>query len=392
MSYHLKFDEPARAGWRRIVHEQIAAASKLLRSGKDIDVAIHETRKAMKRVRALLKLMRPGLSPSDYKRENKRYGDIARELSVLRDKAVIAKTAEMLAAQSMGKSRLAALMIADGVGQETSAHGGVDVGERVASTVAALERAASAVDKLKLKSKSFAVVRRGLARSYDAGVTGMHKAYQRGEDEDFHEWRKAVQAHWRHMALISRAWPEHFAARVALAKDMSELLGTDHDLYVLIGTADSLNATGAEAAALDGLIRSAKARQHEIRDELKVKGATLFAEDVASFVGRMEAYWEAAKTAHASQGQRVARLTASSDDLSKPGKPARPRRSTKNAKPSQKNEKAVSDDKSSRQGGGLAAARKDAKGKAGANGKGTQRSSVNNMHKQSRGQSGTAKS
>ena len=317
MSYQLNLDEHATAGWRRIVHEQIAEAIALLQSGNNVDVAVHETRKAMKRVRALLKLLRPGLSKSDYRRENKRYGDIARELSTLRDKAVLAKTASTLATQTIGKSRAAALMLAEasgkGVGDPTQS----DVAERVANTIAALERARDVVDKLKLKSKSFAVVRRGLERSYDAGVTCMDRAYGRGEDEDFHEWRKAVQAHWRHMALISRAWPEHFAARVALAKEMSELLGTDHDLYVLIETAESHDASGAEAAGFDGLIRAAKARQNQIRGELKLKGATLFAENASRFVKRVEAYWEAEKNARALQRRRSRKVSAGQPEAGK---------------------------------------------------------------------------
>ena len=51
MSYRLKFDERVDKLWRRIVHEQIDTALALLAEGKNVPVAVHETRKSMKRVR-----------------------------------------------------------------------------------------------------------------------------------------------------------------------------------------------------------------------------------------------------------------------------------------------------------------------------------------------------
>ena len=313
MSYRLKFDEPVDKGWRRIVHEQIATAIELLSSGTDPATAIHETRKGMKRIRALLKLLRSGLSQDDYKRENERYAGIARLLSDARDAAVLIATATELSKSTAGKPRATALALAEEArhsaqarqtGPRASQSGAKD---SVAQAIAALKKAAKAVDKLELEQRSFSVVRRGVAKSYRAGRRAMQRAYETGEDEEFHEWRKHVQAHWRHMGLLSRAWPDLFAARMQLAKEMSDLLGADHDLYVLIGRARQRRQH--DAAGVDGLIKAAKARQGEIRDELNAKGAALFAEETDEFVVRMEAYWVAAKASRrqaraAEQAQR----------------------------------------------------------------------------------------
>lgn len=299
MSYRLKFDEPVDKGWRRIVHEQIAAAIELLSSGADPATAIHETRKGMKRIRALLKLLRSGLSEADYKRENARYAGISRLLSDARDAAVLIATATELSKSTAGKPRAAALALAEEARHNAQSRPhkprvrGGSSHDAVVQAIAALKKAAKAVDKLELEQRSFSVVRRGVAKSYRAGRRAMQRAYETGEDEEFHEWRKHVQAHWRHMGLLSRAWPDLFAARMQLAKEMSDLLGADHDLYVLIGQARQRRRV--DAAGVDGLIKAAQARQGEIRAELNAKGAALFAEETDEFVARMEAYWAAAK-------------------------------------------------------------------------------------------------
>ncbi len=324
MSYRLKFDEPVHKGWRRIVGEQIEAALALLETGSDVDAAIHETRKSMKRVRALLKLLRPGLSPADYKREKKRYADIGRLLSGVRDRAVLAATATALSQQTTGKARAAAQVLAKQAGsaaaagdageRELDAAGGTDAADagikavlldaaahdtsdQVKEAIAALKQAAKSLKKLGLKSRGFDVVRAGLGKTYRAARGDMKLAYKSGVDEHFHEWRKSVQAHWRHMLLMERAWPDVFAARAQLAKEMSDLLGEDHDLYVLIQTLHAHAGTGAAAAGRDALIRAARVRQDEIRRELAAKGQALFAEPANRFVSRVDDYWTAARAA-----------------------------------------------------------------------------------------------
>lgn len=324
MSYRLKFDEPVHKGWRRIVGEQIEAALALLETGSDVDAAIHETRKSMKRVRALLKLLRPGLSPADYKREKKRYADIGRLLSGVRDRAVLAATATALSQQTTGKARAAAQVLAKQAGsaaaagdageRELDAAGGADAADagikavlldaaahdtsdQVKAAIAALKQAAKSLKKLGLKSRGFDVVRAGLGKTYRAARGDMKLAYKSGVDEHFHEWRKSVQAHWRHMLLMERAWPDVFAARAQLAKEMSDLLGEDHDLYVLIQTLHAHAGTGAAAAGRDALIRAARVRQDEIRRELAAKGQALFAEPANRFVSRVDDYWTAARAA-----------------------------------------------------------------------------------------------
>lgn len=353
MSYRLKFDEPVHKGWRRIVGEQIETALEMLRSGEDVDKAIHETRKSMKRVRALLKLLRPGLSTRDFKRENKRFADIARLLSGVRDQAVLAATAAALSERTTGKARVAACSLAEEArtrSQGTAQAQGADEAQghelaaatvstslavavahdkaqRVRAAIAALEQAAKSLKKLKLKSRSFDVVRDGLERTYRDARRDMKLAYKSDIDEHFHEWRKSVQAHWRHMLLIDRAWPDVFTARADLAKEMSELLGEDHDLYVLIQTLAARSGDGAEAAGHDALGRAARVRQAEIRAELAAKGKALFAEPAARFVARVDRYWTAARAARKAARKSV----AVSKERARTGGAEQPSSSTKKA-------------------------------------------------------------
>ena len=97
-AFKLKKKESARDGIRRVAHERIEHASRLLRDeGADPAEAVHEARKDMKKLRSALKLVRPVLGEKAYRRENERFRDVARALSDVRDAQVRAETVEGLA-------------------------------------------------------------------------------------------------------------------------------------------------------------------------------------------------------------------------------------------------------------------------------------------------------
>src|SRR6185369_13889932 len=74
----------------------------LVESGK-IDARVHAARKALKRARAALRLMRPALASEVYERENRALRDAARCLSPLRDARSL-----VVAAALLDRSRLKA--------------------------------------------------------------------------------------------------------------------------------------------------------------------------------------------------------------------------------------------------------------------------------------------
>src|SRR5262249_59732979 len=80
MSFQLRPGEPLRKTTRRIVRKQIDAALEELTGANKgpRDEAVHEARKSLKRVRAVLRLVRPVIGEKAYRRENTCFRDAAR--------------------------------------------------------------------------------------------------------------------------------------------------------------------------------------------------------------------------------------------------------------------------------------------------------------------------
>src|SRR3569833_487705 len=92
----LNRDETGTHGARRIVRHQIADALSYLDAKKIGDEQVHCARKVLKKARATLRLLRPALGDSLYRRENTVLRDVARPLSSVRDGKVLCDTLEKI--------------------------------------------------------------------------------------------------------------------------------------------------------------------------------------------------------------------------------------------------------------------------------------------------------
>src|SRR5205809_576215 len=97
MSYRLIADESVEKGIRRIVGEELESAISQLRREDDslCGEGIHEARKSIKKVRAAIHLLMPGLGSAGL-RDNQALRDIGWALSGLRDAAAQVETVEVL--------------------------------------------------------------------------------------------------------------------------------------------------------------------------------------------------------------------------------------------------------------------------------------------------------
>ena len=97
-AYRLKEDEPLPDGIARVARGRIDHAIDELRGKTDSTPveAVHEARKDMKKLRALLRLARGELGRQTYDRENACFRDAARELAGQRDADVMLETLDRL--------------------------------------------------------------------------------------------------------------------------------------------------------------------------------------------------------------------------------------------------------------------------------------------------------
>lgn len=293
MTYRLKPGRPVAESVRRIgAQETSGILARFAEKASEGD-AVHESRKAIKRLRALLTLIRPAIAADEYRSLQEQLKTVARSVSGLRDAQVMfATVAKLEAHDGVVASGPVAVALQKQLHARHEAAGTHVDGTVITSARKAVKEIATSFKKLTYSADGFAPLALAMKENYRKARQAMAHAFEDGHDELFHEWRKLVQRHWRHLQLVSEAWPKGIQPHIALARDLSEVLGDDHDLFVLVNLVKSEGKTLGGAKAVEAYLAVCRKRQQALREQAATMGARLFAEKPSSFSGRIWVYWE----------------------------------------------------------------------------------------------------
>lgn len=292
MSYAFEQREALDVTVRRIAREEIEDAIGKLHGGdEDRDTRIHDVRKDLKKLRALLRLLRSELGEATYARENAGFRALAHRLSGAREAAAIAETLEgLLSAQNVPESRFAALRERLSERRRAAHEHGLD-DDSLHAIEHELRLALSRVSGWPLEHPTWEAIAPGLRRAYARGKRAMERAYAEPSAEHFHEWRKRVKDHLYHTRLLASIWPEPMKGRRAALDTLAELLGDDHDLAELEHMVRE--APDGDASERDALLGLIEQRARELRERAFWLGKRMYAEKAGSMLARMHAYYQA---------------------------------------------------------------------------------------------------
>lgn len=290
----MKPGEPLPEEIARIARGRIDNALDELggRSDSTAEEAVHETRKDLKKLRALLRMTRGDLGEAAFRRENACFRDAGRELAAVRDSDVMLDTLKTLKLPAgMGpklRRKLQAERAKDSGDGRTTAAAGV---------VAILSEARGRVDGWPLESDSFGALGDGLERTYRHGRRAFRAARATASVEALHEWRKRVKDLWYHHTMLRELWPPVMQAVGNEAHELADRLGDDHDLAMF---ADWVREhTEVEPEFFEAVER----RRSELQAEAMALGARLYADKPSAYARRLRRLWKAS--------QAVATSTAS---------------------------------------------------------------------------------
>ena len=291
MAYAFQPGDVSAAALRRIANQQLDRLAVRLNEPADIAAGHHEARKCLKRLRALLILARPVLGRASWRSADRQLRDIGRDLSGARDAEVLPQIFDRLTRDhSESAFGPAKLRLRKSLAKRQTANapalGMLELSEQINCF-------RDQMIDLPLDRFSTGTALAGLARDYRSGRAGLAKALETQDSEDFHDLRKQVQRHWRHMQLMTDAWPAEMRARLALAKALSERLGEDHDLWLLRCRLRDGAAGRHDTKWVSEIGRLCQERQLTVRVEAAQLASQLYSERPKHLRRRLEAYWTA---------------------------------------------------------------------------------------------------
>ena len=273
--FRLDPDEPVGAGIERIADGQLELAIGLLdgRRGAEPD-AIHDARKALKRLRAVLRLGRIWLGPARFHQENTILRDAGRSLSGIRDAQVLLETLDELRSEDAlpGEtwSRFRDRLDSESRALEQSAHNG----DGRTNVVVALAGVRERVEVWPAPEDEEALTE-GLERVYGKARRARRRAQRHPTPENLHELRKRTKDVWHAGQLLSPVAPKRISNLRRRAHKLGDVLGSEHDLTVLLERAERTPEAFAPGE-LELLRRHADRRRQALRRDALARAAKLY--------------------------------------------------------------------------------------------------------------------
>lgn len=234
VGYRYRKSEDLGPGTRRIARELVSGVSRLLDDGNVApEAATHEARKTIKKLRGLLRLVRPVLlDDAMFAEADRTLRKAAKQLARYRDADVVRHTLRALddAPEESGAPTLIdALSVADeppGAKVPTRA-------KAFAEFRVWLGRFLGLVTGWQFLTPSLSGLERGYRSTLDAARGCMHEAIDDPSEERFHEWRKMAKYHGYHIALLAGLDAKRANARASKCDALQDILGRHHDFAVL---------------------------------------------------------------------------------------------------------------------------------------------------------------
>ena len=264
MSYRLRKKSLAREV-RRVAREELERTLKELLTVDDQarSTAVHEARKHLKKVRALIRLLRPATGEAFYKEGNAAMRKAAQRMSPIRDSHVRVQTIEKLTVKS-GKRRAPAAFARIRTAMAARLRQVIEESEKEdwsQQAAVEIERPLGRLDNWPLKRLTTKAIRSGLKAACKKARRALAVARRSATDANLHELRKRVKDLWYDLRLLGGGRPPPILALTKRLRDLGQRLGDDHDLAMLLATrADSPLPEPADWETLEKAIASRRPR------------------------------------------------------------------------------------------------------------------------------------
>ncbi len=288
MSYRLKRNENLARGIRRIAREQLAGALDQIgevAAGREA-AAVHATRKHIKKLRALLRLIREEIGGEIFRGENERLREVARTFSGSRDARVQRQLLDKLREQAH-QDRAAFPATTAALEEEMAAHAD-RFGPRRKEAATTLQRIHDRLEGWPLEEVEMDDLCFALRYSYKRARKCLRSVSAEPTTENFHSWRKRVKDIWYQARILQGLKPAVMGQMADSAKTLSQELGDLHDLaFFRLRLEAEAGCREEERVVLLGLICT---RESELEQTTLDLGARFFAEKPGAFERRLLRY------------------------------------------------------------------------------------------------------
>jgi CHAD domain-containing protein len=287
MLFKINHTAPIDLEIKRILTDLIDESLQyLIYSDQNTDECIHEIRKNMKKARATLRLIRPGIPTELYQRFNALFRDIAREFSEARDSRALLDTFNCLMIKHEDSLPLqhASTLVEDNYKNKTSE---LKKDKPYTTTKAQLDTSRHLTEALKITTGDHEKLLQGLVSHYKKVRKAFKKASQTNDAHEFHEWRKKQKHLLSQFLLLEDFFTSEINYYPKYLDELAGLLGKEHDLAVLTIFLEKSPIPKSEFENLKPIINT---ERESIQEQCTGIGKKIFHKNLKDFEEELNAH------------------------------------------------------------------------------------------------------
>lgn len=227
---------------RRLARRELGKAADALTRPRGRTESVHAARKHVKKVRALLRLVRKRTGSRFFLSENQSLRGFGRKLSEVRDSQVVLSVLDDLRHTIEQRSTVKALKaLHEALTKSFPGAARPDLSAKVALAHSRqLHRLRWQVQRWPLKNLSWEDLRASLARNYRRGHRAMARYKARHTLPNLHEWRKRAKDFWYQLLMLAGLLPCTLRKLIPKVEVLTETQGAILDLDLLRTALDDL--------------------------------------------------------------------------------------------------------------------------------------------------------
>ncbi len=286
MPFRLEPHEHPGRGLKRLYGQEAGAAIAECRAA-DAALAprVHEVRKHLKKMRAILKLLREEIGHREFKSENFRLGDAGRQLSPVRDAEVRLATFEKQR-EAIAELRGDFPRVRRRLAREARAQS-VGAGPVLEGVVAVLQTAHRHAGAWKVAGFTTGDFSSALQSSYKTARDAYRAARREMTVERQHDLRKRLKDFCSQLEMARPLHPDGFEKEIGAAKILADLLGQHLDLAVLREALIQARWKAETALERDSLLGLLAAGQLALEEKVLTECDPFFREGPKAFRDRL---------------------------------------------------------------------------------------------------------
>lgn len=279
---------------RKIVCEHIDEALTALARANPSDASIHKARKAIKKARALWRLLRRTLPKAAYRDASACLREAGRPLGAARDAKILVVAVDRLLAKAHGTAVVTSLRTL----RVTLLEHGAQVKRVIRRAPAGTALSRHALRSARQQIQSYAISKhgwsslgKGLCRVYRCGRHAYRKARLEQRAQQLHEWRKQAKYLHHQLTVLKPLWKGPIGELSGEAADLADKLGDDHDLVVLCARVRGRDLR-FRAGARRKVVTLIGHERERLQDAAFRLGARIYEEKPSDFYERFGGYWQ----------------------------------------------------------------------------------------------------